>query len=165
MERGSHAVYVITYHTKAIIYKDSAYYHSRILEGDRERLVIHHPEKIIEQNCLVYSSALQLRKKEVKDILHSSSKLPIPICPEKGYFMIPTASTRKKDCVWLAYHHIQFYEQRDDKTYICFNDGTGIYVNISKNAFDMQYKRTSQVIVHYKRRLLFGRPNFPDGLL
>lgn len=154
------SVYTMTFQTKAIMNKESGYYRSRILEGKRERYAIHKPEQIIENNCLIYGSTLEGRKAAVKDILKSSSKLPIPIAPERGLYMIPTASAKKMDCVWVAYHHIDFYEQRDDKTYIAFTDGSGIYVNTSVSTFDMQYKRMSQVIVHLNRPVIFGRSNY-----
>src|SRR5690625_96293 len=144
MGKGINFVYTITYHTKEIMHKESPYYRSLILEGARERFVIHKPEEIIDYNCLIYGTTMEGRKIAVQRILKITSKLPIPISPEKGFYMIPTASTKNKDCVWLAYHHIKSYEQRDDKTYIAFYDGTGIFVNISENAFDMQYKRMSQ---------------------
>jgi competence protein ComK len=160
MKKGSTSVYTITYHTKAIMNKESAYYRSLILEGKRERYGIHKPEQIIDNNCLIYGATLEGMRIAVKNILNSSSKLPIPISTEKGFYMIPTASTKKKDCVWVAYHHIKFYEQRDDKTYIAFNDGTGIYVNTSESTFDMQYKRMSQVIVHLNWPVIFGRTNY-----
>ncbi|WP_164218418.1 competence protein ComK [Virgibacillus sp. YIM 98842] len=164
MGKGSNLVYTITYQTKAIMHKESSYYRSWILEGERERFVLHKPEKIIEHNCLIYGTTMEGRKTAVQSILKSARKLPIPVSPEKGFYMIPTTSTRKKDCVWLAYHHIKSYEQRDDKTYISFYDGTGLFVNISEFAFDMQYKRTSQVIVHLNRPVIFSRINvIPRG--
>lgn len=157
MGDGDRSVYIISPKTKAIIAKDSAYYRSHILEENRERFTIHKPEQIIDHSCLVYGSTLEGRRKAVKDVLKSASKLPISVIPENGVFMIPTASIKSKGCVWVAYHHIDDYEQRDDKTYIAFRDQTGIYINTSENTFDSQYKRTSQVIVHLNWQRLFGR--------
>jgi len=166
MNNRKNPVYIINPNTKAIVGKESDYYHSWILERNRERLSIHKPEKIIEHNCLIYGFSMSLRRKSAMEILQSSSKLPIPISPEYGYYMFPTASPRKKDCVWIAFHHIQFYEERDNKTYIRFTDGTDLYVNISINAFDQQYKRMCQVIIRLNHGNLFGRSNFrSNGLV
>lgn len=156
-----HPVYIISLKTKAIIPKESAYYRSLIIiEGGKEIHSIHSPEQIIDNSCLLYGSTLKGRKDAVKDVLKSASKLPVPVNPALGIFMMPTASTKNKDCVWLAYHHIDDYEQRDDKTYIAFYDGTGIYINTSVSTFDSQYKRTSQIIVHVNRGVLFGKNTY-----
>ncbi|MBP2076184.1 competence protein ComK [Oceanobacillus polygoni] len=150
-------LYIISPETKAIMRNsESSYYRSKVLEGKDEKISIHRPEQIIDNSCLLYGSDLKGRKEAVQKILCTTSKLPVPISPTRGVFMFPTSSIKNKDCVWIAFHHVKFYEQRDDKTYIGFIDETGIYVNVSENTIDTQYKRTSQVIVHYNRRVLFG---------
>lgn len=156
-DEGMRSVYIISPKTKAIMTKESAYYRAHILEENKENYSVHTPEQIIDYNCLLYGSTLKGRRGAVKDVLKSASKLPVPIIPDKGVFMIPTASTKNKDCVWVAYHHIDDYEQRNDRTFIAFHDGTGIYINTSVNTFDSQYKRTSQVIVHVNRGIIFGK--------
>ncbi|PAV31327.1 competence protein [Virgibacillus profundi] len=161
MGDGRRPVYIITQRTKAIMFDASAYYRSRILEVGEEKFSRHNPEQIIDNSCLVYGASLDGRKSPVKEILNSVSKLPVPVNVDKGIYMIPTASTKNKDCVWVSYQHILTYEQRGDQTYIAFRDGTGIYVNISEKAFDIQYKRTSQVIVHMNRGTLFGKHWYP----
>ncbi|MFD1036823.1 competence protein ComK [Virgibacillus byunsanensis] len=150
------AVYIITQQTKAIMTKDSSYYKARILEGQTERYSIHKPEQILDNSCLLYGSTLHGRKEAVKEILKSSSKLPVPVIPDKGVYMLPSSSTKNKDCIWFSYYQIDFYEQRDAKTYVAFNDGTGIYANVSRSAFDSQFKRTSQIIAHQHRSIFFG---------
>ncbi|MFC4558035.1 competence protein ComK [Virgibacillus kekensis] len=151
------SVYIITQQTKAILTKESNYYRSRILEGQEERHSVFRPEQIIDHTCLLYGSTLEGRRAAVRDILKINSKVPVPVIPDKGVYMLPTSSTKNKDCVWLSYYHIEDYEQRDDKTYVAFTDGTGIYVNTSENTFDMQYKRTSQIIAKQNRSVFFGR--------
>lgn len=156
-DRSSSSVYIITQQTKAILTKESAYYRSQILEVQRERNSIFRPEQIIDHTCLLYGSTLAGRRAAVKGILKINSKVPVPVIPGKGVYLLPTSSTKNKDCVWLSYYHIDNYEQRDDKTYIAFSDGTGLYVNISESTFDLQYKRTSQVIAKQNRSVFFGR--------
>ena len=70
--------------------------------------------------------------------------------------MFPTGSIRGDYVAWLAYHQIKDYKRRDNRTYIKFIDGTGLYVKASEHVIDTQYKRTGQVIVHYSRGKLFG---------
>lgn len=148
-------VYIITRNTKAIMAKDSAYYRSLILEDKNKKFDVHNPEYILDNNCLRYGSTLAGKKAAAQDILKCKSKLPIPVIPEKGVYMLPTSSARNKDCVWLSYYHITYYEQCDDKTYVGFHDGTGIYVNASEKTIDMQYKKTSQVIAMLNREVFF----------
>lgn len=166
MDKSVTSVFIITRATKAIIAKDSTYYRSLILEGSKEQHSLHRPEQILDNSCLIYSSTLGGRRTAAKKILRSTSKIPIPVSPEKGLYMLPTSSTKNKDCVWFSYYHIDFYEQRENKTYVAFNDGSGLYVNTSLSSFDLQYKRTSQVIVKQNHGLLFGRrttPFFPNS--
>lgn len=154
-------VFIISQQTKAIMAEDSGYYRAKILEGETEKLSIHKPFQIIDNSCLVYGASLEGRKTPVKRILNSASKLPIPINVDKGIYMLPTASMKKRDCIWVSYQHIDTFEQRDDMTYIAFRDGTGIYAHTSVSAFDLQYKRTSQVIVHMNKNTLFGKHWYP----
>lgn len=167
MEKGLTSVFIISQATKAIVAKDSAYYRSLILEGTSERHSLHKPEQILDNSCLLYGASLSGRRTAAKRILNVTSKVPVPVIPDKGLYMVPTSSTKSKDCVWFSYFHIDFYEQRDDKTYVAFIDGTGLYVNTSVSSFDLQCKRTCQLIVKQNHAVLFGRrptpfiPNYP----
>ncbi|TFJ92228.1 competence protein ComK [Lentibacillus salicampi] len=152
----SSPVYIIGRQTKAIMTKESAYYRSRIIEVSRERHSVHSPERIIDHTCLLYGSTMEGRRKSMKDLLKLNSKIPVPAIPDKGVYMLPTSSIKNKDNVWLSFYHIEHFEQRDDKTYITFHDGTGLFINTSENAFDMQYKRTSQIIAKLNRPRIFG---------
>lgn len=53
--------------------------------------------------------------------------------------MFPTSSMKNKECVWLSYYQINCNEERNNKTYIMFKDGTYFY-------FENQFTRTSKVI-------------------
>ncbi|RDW20574.1 competence protein ComK [Oceanobacillus chungangensis] len=149
-------VYLISQKTKAFLTDDSSYYRTVVIEGNSEQYSKYKPEQIIDNSCLIHGSTLEGRRGAVKEILKSMSKLPVPIAPMKGIYMFPTASTKNKDCVWLAFSHIKEYFLHDNRTYIAFHDGTGIYVNVSLSTIDSQYKRTSQVIVQLNRSILFG---------
>lgn len=148
---GCSSNYVITTETQAIIAKDSNYYRSRILEKGKESSSVYKPDNIMNYSCIVYGASLEGRRNAVELMLKTRIKLPIPVFPDHNVYMFPTASIRKKDCVWLSYYHIYDYEQRDDKTYIIFRDGSGLYVNASESTVDMQFKKTSQVIAQLNR--------------
>jgi competence protein ComK len=155
MHRRQKNIYEITRRTKAIITRDTAYSRARILEGYKELDVKHRPEEILDNTCIKYGASLDGRRKSAKSLLRIFAKVPVPVIPQMGVYMIPTASAKSGDCVWISYYHIEFYEQRDDKTYIYFTDGTGLYVHVSESVFDLQYKRTSQLIAADHRLFLF----------
>lgn len=136
--------------------KDSNYFRTEIVEEGRRRHSNYTAEQILDQSCTKFGASLKGRKDAVKEVLNSTSKLPVLVDEGRNIFMFPTASLKNNDCVWLAYHHIKFFEARDDKTYIGFHDGMGIYVNASENVIDMQYKRTSQLIIYFNWRNIFG---------
>ncbi|RYG71621.1 competence protein [Lentibacillus lipolyticus] len=154
-------IYVVSKQTKAILTKDSAYYRSLILETGQKKHSTHSPEEIIDHTCVMYGSTLDVRRKYVRKLLRVNSKVPVPVIPSKGVYMLPTASSKKKDNVWLSYYHIKSVEQRDDRTYVTFHDGTGLYVNASLKTFDLQDKRTSQMIAKMNRAFFFGDNVFP----
>lgn len=155
MEGSFSSCYIISQQTKAIMTKDSVYYRSRILEVPRERHSVRSPEQMIDHTCLLYGSTLKGRQEAAKDILRLNSKVPVPAIPDKGVYMMPTHSLRSKDNVWFSFYHIDYFEQRDNRTYVAFHDGTGIYVNTTESRFDMQYKRTSELIAKLNRPFFF----------
>ncbi|UJL45955.1 competence protein ComK [Virgibacillus sp. NKC19-16] len=156
MGKGGAPVYIIGKQTKAIMRKDATYYRTQILEEGRKRHSSYTLEYILDQSCKAFASSLKGRKDAVKEILNSASKLPIPIDTDSNIYMMPTTSLKNKDCVFLAFHQIKFYVERDDKTFIGFHDGSGIYVNASYNTVDMQHKRASQLILYFNRSNIFG---------
>ncbi|RDW22233.1 competence protein [Oceanobacillus arenosus] len=149
-------VYLVSQKTKAILANDSQYYRSVIIEGDSQQFSSLKAEQIIDNSCILYGSTLDGRRGAVKDILKSTSKLPVPVSQMNGIYMFPTASTKNTECVWLSASHIRDYFLHNDKTYIAFRDGTGIYVNASLSTVDSQFKRMCQVIVQLNRSILFG---------
>ncbi|MFB4475632.1 competence protein ComK [Oceanobacillus caeni] len=153
--------YTVTKDTKMIVEEDSAYYRSSIIEEnqtmkDEKSYSPYKPEQIIDYNCKRYGSTLNGRREVVEEILKSSSKIPIPINPQSGIYFIPTASTRNKNCVWIAYHQIKHYRKSDEQTLVLFHDGTSELIPTTVSVFDRQFKRASQVIVHFNRYTLFG---------
>lgn len=153
--------FLITRKTKAIVAKDSAYYRSAILESNGEHDSIHSAEKILDYSCLLSGATLSGRRAAVKKAFNINNKIPVPVNPGQAIYMMPTCSTKSKDCVWLSYYHIDFYKGRGNTTYITFMDGSGLFVNASENSIDMQHKRTSQIIARQNRIVLFSR-NYRD---
>lgn len=149
--------YTITRETKAIIPLDRNYSRSRIFEGRSKPSSIYTPLQIIDHNCIIHGASWKERQLGVKNILNSNTKLPVPVSPDEGIFMMPTAAVKSRQCIWISYHHVKEYEQIGDQIYVHFHDGTGIFAKTTTQRFDNQYKRTSQVIVHFNRHILFER--------
>lgn len=150
-------IFIISRQTKVIATSESNYYRSDILDSKTVRQSIHPPEKILDDSCLLYGANLNGRRKAAAKLLQTNSKLPIAVNPNQGIYMIPTASSRKKDCIYVSYFHIKKYQAFDKKTRIHFVDGSCMVANTSVTSFDTQYKKTSQLIVHDHRDILFRK--------
>lgn len=150
-------LFEITPNTKAIYSCDTGYYRSKILEAKEEVCSVRYPITLLDDSCLSHGSSLEGREKAVRKILRTKSKLPIPVNPDKGIYMLPTLSKRNRDCVWLSYYLIDNYYQVDDRTLVTFTDGTYIYVKVSEASLDLQFKRTSQVIAQLNRETIFNQ--------
>ncbi|GGJ91647.1 hypothetical protein GCM10007063_12820 [Lentibacillus kapialis] len=152
----SSPLYIITERTQAILREDSSYYQSRILEESNERNSVHRPDQIINNTCILNGSTLKGRRDSMKGLLKLNSKVPVPVVPEKGVYMLPTCASKNKNNVWISFYQINDFEQCDNRTYVSFHDGTGLFVNVSESAFDMQYKRTGEIIARMNRSFFFG---------
>lgn len=148
--------YLITAKTKAIMNKESGYYRTLILEGREQRRSTYTCEEILNESCITYGADIVGRRKAAERYLKSSIKLPLSVHPAAGIYFFPTSSIQNKDCVWLAYHHIEEIKERDDKAFVLFEDGTGLYINSSVYTLDNQMKRTSELIVKLNKEFLFS---------
>lgn len=148
-------MYRINKDTKAIKTNESGYFSAKIMENNKIIFSVHHPMGILDFNCLKHGASLDGRNESVKEFLQSNSKLPVPVVPMKGIFMFPTTSAKNDDCVWISYYQVKRFEKRNEMTYIYFRDKTGMYVNISCNQFDLQMKKTGQVIAELLRVIFY----------
>jgi competence protein ComK len=148
-------IYLINKETKAILTKDLDQCKAIIYEGQEVLKLPYPTKKILEESCLVNGASLQGRLDNSKHILQATHNLPIIVDRKNGIYFFPTASIKSEDCVWLAYHHIEKIIKSDDKTYVLFKDGTGIFVNASYYKVDRQKKLTSELIVQSNRDKLF----------
>lgn len=144
-------LYKITRETKAIKLKRTGYFNSIIWHGTKRKYSIYEPIEIIQENCIKNGSSLEGRLESVRRILNSRTKLPIPVIPEYGVFMVPTMSARNEHCVWFSYYHIKHYKKKGKMTRVKLSNDIGLYVKVSANQFDLQVKRTSQVIANLLR--------------
>ena len=145
------ANYNMSINTKAILNTDSAYYKSLIYEGNKMWNHVHSAEYILGHNCILNGSPISGRRAYAKKILRSPVKLPIPVIPQMNIYMVPTSSPKSLKCAWIAYYHVEGYEQCSEKTYIQFRDGTGIYVDGFESTFHNQMVRAGQLIAQINR--------------
>lgn len=156
---GGKLLFKITKQTKAIYSCETGYFRSKILEGGEELCSVRYPTTIIDASCIFYGSSLKGREEASEYILKTKSKLPVEVDPVEGIYFFPTLSKRNKDCVWLSYYQIDQFEQIDNRTLVKFKDGTTFFVKVSKSVFDLQFKRTSQLIAQLNRGKFFGPPS------
>lgn len=132
-------------------------YRTKIIEEDQVIYSTETPLAIIAESSTENGSAIGGRMETVKAILKTNSKLPSPISPYAGIYFFPTTSARNKKCVWFSYYQIKNYYRVRDKVAVLLYGGRIIIVNTSYNQFDLQYKKTSQIIAYYHRLLYVDR--------
>lgn len=149
MREGGKLKYIINRKTQAITGINSGYYRTKIYEVDRILYVTETPLSIIENSCISYGSSLTGRQAFVKQVVEVNSKLPIPIKPRFGLFFLPTKSYRNGTCIWFSYYHVNRYMEHNNKLIVILKNNKMISVDVSFNQFDLQMKRTSQVIAYF----------------
>lgn len=154
MRKGGKVGYIINEKTLAFTSIDSNYYRTKIYEENDIIYMHESPLTIIEKSCLHYGSSFEGRKEAAKQILNKNSKLPVTITPHIGLFFLPTTSHRNKECVWFSYYQVEDFFEFDDHLAVLLSNKQVINVNISYNQFDLQLKRTSQVIAYFFQLLL-----------
>lgn len=144
-------MYIITKDTQSIQCVEEGIYRSKISEVEGVKYSKYSPEKIVDFNCTINGASLQGRVETVMRILGSRTKLPIPVNPKVGMFMFPTCSMKNSDCIILSFFHVKQYVPHGKYANIKLFDKSQLVVKTSINQFDLQMKRTSQVIAYFYR--------------
>lgn len=147
-------VYKINKDTLMIINENTGYYRTRVIEKNGEFRLTESPLQIIESSCTKYGAAYEGRRETVNKILNSKTKLPIPVHPKKGIYLMPTRSFRNEKFSLISFFHVKKFIGIDKKTYVTFENNLSYYVSITALQFDLQMKRTGQVIAYF-HRLMF----------
>lgn len=146
-------MYVIHANTVALKRENSRYFRTKIIEVDNEQISDLAVMQIIEHSCITYGSSYIGRRDFSAKVLQSKNKLPISIHPKRGIYFLPTLSLQNPKCMWINYFHIEGYYRVDDLTVLILSNGSKLYIETSYNQFDMQMKRTSQVIAQLVKQL------------
>src|SRR5699024_5709115 len=112
---------------------------------------VHKADYILKQNCIENGSTVEGRREFARKTLNSPIKLPIAIGHPLDVYMLPTSSPKSLECVWVADCHVNKFEERDEKAYSSFRDGTGMYVDISASTFHNQMIRTAHLIAQLNK--------------
>lgn len=147
--KGGTVTYIVNEKTQAITSINSDYYRTKIYEENDIIYATEAPMTILEKSCLHYGSSFEGRREVAKQILNTNSKLPVAIKPFQGIFFLPTTSHRNEECVWFSYYHVENFVKSNSKLAVILNNNQVIHVNISYNQFDLQMKRTSQLIAYF----------------
>src|SRR5690625_4914698 len=140
----------------AIISKNTGYYRTKIIEKDKIKHSPHSPLQSLDHNCIINATSLEVRINTEKKRLRTTTELPIPIQSKSGIYMFPTISIKYINRVWISYFHVKEHGKRDKTTYIPYNNNMNYFVSTSANQFDLQMKRTSQVIAYFHHKFFLN---------
>lgn len=149
--------YSITKATMAILVNYDPNYQSLILEPNKLIYCKLPTIAIVKQGCIEGGATYNGRKAAIEKLLHTRSKLPIPINQGYAIFFFPTRSPRNIDCNWISFYHVKRFQGQDLGTNIKFSDGSIHYFNISLFSMKRQMAMTSMLVV------LLDKPFPPAG--
>lgn len=150
--------YIIHFETQAIMETRKGNFRTEIIEKDGVTFSLKSPLAILSsstrENGLTLEGSFEIAKK----ILKTNSKLPASISPFAGIYFFPTTSPRNKDCIWFSFYQIKDYKEvNEKKVAVILQGGRVMIVDTSFNQFDLQYKKTCQIIAYYHRLLYVNR--------
>ena len=136
--------YLINEETCALIPVGNA--KTNIIENTCNKVFTENCTDIVSYSCKVNGSTLDGRQKGSSYLIGSSYKPPIIINDEIGLILIPTHSTRNKDCIWISLNNLLNYGPiKNDKVEIEFRNHEKMIVNTSFNIFDKQVLRATRL--------------------
>ena len=116
-----------------------------VLEEGNTFVVDMPPSKIMEESCNFYGSSLEGRQEGAAKLLNVSYKIPIIVEDVNNIIFFPTASPRKKDCVWISLNNIKNYYQNNNDIVIVFRNGKKIKVKESYYIIDSQILKATRL--------------------
>lgn len=143
--------YVINQRTMAVLINSDPIYPTKILEDGHIMFCRQTPKEILNQSCLLGGSTLRGRRLAMEKMLHTKSKLPIPVKPNEGVFLFPTRSPRSVYCEWISFFHVkQFKELKGAKgSTVHFTDDTELHIQTSGFSVRRQMQLTGLAIATF----------------
>ncbi|MBO8156666.1 MAG: competence protein ComK [Bacillaceae bacterium] len=146
--------YVVNRNTLAVFSNPDPIYVTKILEPNHTIYCTRTTIKILEDSCIIGGASLIGRREVMKRVLHTSTKLPIPVNPKIGVYLFPTKSHLSIDCHWISFFHVKSYHSSlydKNKLDILFSDGSKHTISSSYSSFRKQMLKTGLAVAHYCR--------------
>ncbi|KGX94079.1 hypothetical protein N781_01565 [Pontibacillus halophilus JSM 076056 = DSM 19796] len=140
--------YIITNQTMAVFPNYHPVYMSKILEKEQTVYCHQTPNEIMDASCIRHGSSFSGRRSAMEKMLHTNTKLPIPVDPTNGIYLFPTCSHKNSACIWIAFFHVeQFKELKETKgTSITFSNGSKVKITMSDFSMKRQMQLTGMAI-------------------
>ena len=116
-----------------------------VLEEGNTFVVDMPPNKIMEESCNYYGSSLEGRQEGAAKLLNISYKIPIIVEDVNNIIFFPTASPRKKGCVWVSLNNIRDYYQNSKGIVIVFKNGKQLKIKESYYVIDNQILKATRL--------------------
>lgn len=155
--------YEVNRKTMAILAHTDPLYPTKILEVSRIVYCKQTPKVILNQSCLLGGSTFRGRQIAMEKLLHTKSKLPVPVRPNDGIFLFPTRSPRSVYCEWISFFYVEDFKEMDIEkgSTIYFTNGKELHIPTSGFSVRRQMRLTGQAIATYFKDMICGRP--PDS--
>lgn len=118
---------------------------TRIIEGEETFVLKESPVEQIEKTLLSYGSDFNGALNSSKHILGPIKMYPIKINENKGIWLFPTKSFKKKDCVWFNLIHILNTKPHGAKTEVFMSYGHTFMINMKESAFNNKRQKAQQL--------------------
>ncbi len=111
-------------------------------------------KKLLNNNCLIYGSNLEGRRKYAQNILNIKYKIPIIISEEKKIILLQIYGLRDEDCLFIVGNKILNYKIKDNLLNIKCVNNIIFNVKISKYSFE-------KILINYLK--LFNQLNYQNS--
>lgn len=120
--------------------EERGFYSSKIFEVSGEPIhVPNTPNKLIADNCKLYSQSYLSRKELSKMLTGARSKLPIILDIFGAHTFFCTHSDRVSHNEWFNLRHVKTYSSYKGMTRVTFSNNEVVMVDISHRSFNNQY--------------------------
>ena len=135
--------YLINENTVAILKNNDKI---QVFNVDNSIVININLKRLINNNCLIYGSNLEGRKKFAEKILEKKYKLPIIISLEKKIILLQINALRDEECLFIVGNKVLNYYMKDNYLYIeCINN-IKFKTNISEYSFE-------KILINYLKLL------------
>ena len=145
--------YIINENSLALLPARQIEFETIVIETDQIIKVRKTQLELIEAACHIECCTYDGRRNAVIHHTNFKRKVPIPTNIQKGIYFFPTHSPLDINNKWISYQHINTIIEGScpTKSYIIFNNGLKLSVNIPYDILDRQMQRTFECMYRLKR--------------